>query len=103
MIGNIITVQKLYEKIIIANENGDLPTVFLIFGRGTFIMLDFGPIEDAFLENSLGIELGRTYTMITTLSKYWIQASTGQLTEEDNLKMGKPLVPAYEEFHNEAE
>ena len=49
MIGNIITVQKLYEKIVIANTNGDLPTLFLIFGRATFIMFDFEPIEDAFL------------------------------------------------------
>ena len=38
-----------------------------------------------------------------TLGNYWMQVQIGALTEADNLKMGKPLVPKYEEFHNEAQ
>jgi len=78
----------LYEKIVAANENNDLPTVMLIFGRSVFIMFDFEPIEDAILETNQQFELSRTYGMLYTLANYWQKAANGEL--QNNVLYAQP-------------
>lgn len=52
MVGNIIRINSLYQKMLIATENEDQQQVFYIFGRICFYLVDVKPIEDA------GFEIG---------------------------------------------
>ena len=49
MVGNIIRLNNLYNKMVIATENEDELQVWYIYGRICYYLLDIEPIEDAAL------------------------------------------------------
>ena len=50
LIGNVITIQNYYQKIIIAQENEDQRMTIFIGGKIVYTVLDFEPIEEASFE-----------------------------------------------------
>ena len=45
MIGHIITINNLYNRIVIAEENQDQQLIYYIFGRIFYNLADFEPID----------------------------------------------------------
>lgn len=49
MVGNILTINNLYNKVLIANDNEDTQMVLYICGRIFYFLAKFDPLEEASL------------------------------------------------------
>ena len=53
LIGNIMTLNLIYEKIVVANEDGDEMEIYYLYGRIAYFILIFDPIELASFNGNL--------------------------------------------------
>lgn len=72
MVGNIIRINNLYQKVVIATENKDIQQVYYIFGRISYYLFDIQPIEEAAFDiesygdaDALALDDGTSHASIT--------------------------------------
>lgn len=75
MVGNIIRINSLYQKMVVATENEDQQQVWYIFGRISYYLLDIQPIEEAAYDDDTE-DMGGKHASLTD-----IVASLGKLAE----------------------
>jgi len=66
LVGNIIRINNLYQKIVIATENEDQQQVYYIFGRISYYLFDIQPIEEAGFEfDDVKADVGESHASLT--------------------------------------
>lgn len=71
MVGNIIRINNLYNKIVIATENEDQQQVWYIFGRIMYYLFDIQPIEEGSYDdvNAFGFKKATITDVLRTFNK----------------------------------
>lgn len=55
LVGNILTINNLYSRVLVANDEGDTQMVLYICGRIFYFAAKFDPLEEGSLDASAGL------------------------------------------------
>ena len=106
MVGNVINITNLYNKLRVAQENEDQELVYFITGKIVYYLLDFEPIDFEDLEGAPLLEpatleqkpdLAKVVSMVGVLMQYGAQAQQGKIELPYQAKEPE----TYEELENE--